>query len=220
MASYYDILGVPPSASQDDITAAFRARALESHPDVAGHESAGAFRALADAYAVLRDPVTRRRYDALQAGGFPGVAGGGFAAGGGPASTSTSSTSSSDPWEDHFRRFWEAQGFGGAAPDGRTREQARAAAAAAAAEEWEREKAGARAARAAFARRRARTVEARAARHGAVLRGFWQAKPGVGWADGAAAAALVASLAGIAWLAGQPVRGGRGQAEDKAGVDE
>ena len=45
---------------------------------------AGTGAALADAYAVLRDPVTRRRYGALQAGGFPGVAGGGCAAGGGP----------------------------------------------------------------------------------------------------------------------------------------
>ena len=202
MTSYYDMLGVPASASQDDITAAFRARALESHPDVAGAESADAFRALADAYAVLKDPVTRRRYDSLQAGGFPSVGGGGFAAGGGGPSASTAS--SSDPWEEHFARFWEAQGFGGAKPDGRTREQARAAAAAAAAEEWEREKAGARANAAAFARRRAKVEEARAARHAAILRGFWQAKPGFGVVDGLAVAGLVASLAGIAWLAGQP----------------
>ena len=77
MASYYDVLGVPPTASQDAITAAFRARALESHPDVAGPESAPDFRALADAYAVLRDPASWRTRGAPGPGGGAGAGGGG-----------------------------------------------------------------------------------------------------------------------------------------------
>jgi curved DNA-binding protein len=61
---YYDALGVPRDASQDDIRSAYRRLARENHPDV--NKAAGAedrFKAVSEAYEVLRDPEKRERYD-------------------------------------------------------------------------------------------------------------------------------------------------------------
>ncbi len=63
----YEVLGVEPSADQATIKEAFYAKSKELHPDSAvaqGVENAGeAFRELAAAYEVLRDPNTRKEYD-------------------------------------------------------------------------------------------------------------------------------------------------------------
>src|SRR6202034_1293330 len=63
---YYDILGVPRNASQDDIQRAYRRLAREYHPDV-NHDPGAEerFKEASEAYDVLSDPQTRRRYDAF-----------------------------------------------------------------------------------------------------------------------------------------------------------
>ena len=62
--SHYDVLGVSPNASGEEIRRAFRALALRYHPDVYAEMDAGRrFREISDAYGVLHDPVTRARYD-------------------------------------------------------------------------------------------------------------------------------------------------------------
>lgn len=64
----YEILGVPPGASADEIANAYRKLALQYHPDVCKEPDAAArFALTSKAYSVLRDPERRRRYDALAA---------------------------------------------------------------------------------------------------------------------------------------------------------
>ena len=58
----YDILGLPPDASPDDIKAAHRAKAKQHHPDAGG--DAERFGEIQRAYDVLSDPEKRDRYDA------------------------------------------------------------------------------------------------------------------------------------------------------------
>lgn len=64
---YYAILGVPRDASAADIKKAFRRLARQYHPDVAKDASTAEarFKELNEANAVLSDPESRRRYDAL-----------------------------------------------------------------------------------------------------------------------------------------------------------
>ena len=59
---YYTVLGVRANSTLAEIKSAYRQRALELHPDRTGAES-GPFRQLQEAYDVLSDPATRRRYD-------------------------------------------------------------------------------------------------------------------------------------------------------------
>jgi hypothetical protein len=60
----YDVLEVSPRASQETITAAWRAMAKKLHPDVnKASGSAEAMKAVNLAYEVLNDPVRRRQYD-------------------------------------------------------------------------------------------------------------------------------------------------------------
>jgi molecular chaperone DnaJ len=63
----YLVLGVPATASGSEIHDAYRRRAKERHPDLAGADSTQAFQDLAEAYAVLSDPGQRRRHDAALA---------------------------------------------------------------------------------------------------------------------------------------------------------
>lgn len=64
--SYYDDLGVPPSASQHEIRDRYRELAMVAHPDHGGDPLV--FRLLTEAYDVLADPDTRQAYDAELAG--------------------------------------------------------------------------------------------------------------------------------------------------------
>ena len=62
---YYDLLGVPPSASATEIQQAFRRLALRYHPDVDSSPDAVArFQEINAAYQVLGDPARRAAYDA------------------------------------------------------------------------------------------------------------------------------------------------------------
>jgi curved DNA-binding protein len=84
---YYEALGVPRTASQKEITAAFRKLARKYHPDVnAGNKEAeGRFKEVSEAHDVLRDPKKREMYDqfgpdwsaAQAAGAQPGAPPGG-----------------------------------------------------------------------------------------------------------------------------------------------
>ncbi len=61
---YYAILGVSRDASVEEIKKAYRRRARETHPDVAGHEEAeDSFKQVNEAYDVLSDPQRRATYD-------------------------------------------------------------------------------------------------------------------------------------------------------------
>ncbi|CAB4243082.1 Curved DNA-binding protein [Methylacidimicrobium sp. AP8] len=64
---YYKILGVPRSASADEIRSAFRKLARQYHPDVAKDkkQAEAKFREINEAYEVLGDPEKRKRYDQL-----------------------------------------------------------------------------------------------------------------------------------------------------------
>lgn len=62
--SHYDILGVAPSASTEDIRFAYRRLARLHHPDVSKlSTSASDMAAINSAWSVLSDPVSRFNYD-------------------------------------------------------------------------------------------------------------------------------------------------------------
>lgn len=66
---YYKTLGVSRDASQDEIQKAFRKLARKYHPDVSKEKNAeDEFKKINEAYEVLKNPETRKRYDALGAG--------------------------------------------------------------------------------------------------------------------------------------------------------
>jgi curved DNA-binding protein len=65
---FYQVLGVPRNADQDEIQRAYRRLARTYHPDVNSDPAAeDRFKEVSEAYDVLSDPQTRRRYDAFGA---------------------------------------------------------------------------------------------------------------------------------------------------------
>ena len=66
---YYEILGVPRSAGEEEIKKAFRKLAREHHPDVAKDKKRAEekFKEINEAYEVLGDPAKRKKYDELGA---------------------------------------------------------------------------------------------------------------------------------------------------------
>lgn len=62
--THYQILGVPTSATDEQIKRAYRARAKTLHPDVSdAPDAAVRFARIAEAYEVLSDQARRRAYD-------------------------------------------------------------------------------------------------------------------------------------------------------------
>jgi curved DNA-binding protein len=66
---YYEILGVPRTASDDEIKKSFRKLARQYHPDVAKDKKKAEekFKEINEAYEVLSDPGKRKQYDELGA---------------------------------------------------------------------------------------------------------------------------------------------------------
>lgn len=76
---YYEILGVPRDASDEEIKRAFRRAAQRHHPDIdASHGAEERFKELNEAYRVLSDRQRRSAYDMFGHAGVDGASGGGF----------------------------------------------------------------------------------------------------------------------------------------------
>ncbi|KAE9408378.1 DnaJ-domain-containing protein [Gymnopus androsaceus JB14] len=96
----YELLGVSPSASEDEIKKAYRKKARDIHPDknINDPNAATKFQEMAAAYEILSDPDSRAVYDES---GMNGLQGGGPGAAG---------------MDDLFAQFFTAGGGGGGGP--------------------------------------------------------------------------------------------------------
>src|SRR5271157_1306534 len=108
---YYETLGVPRTASADELKKSFRKLARQYHPDVAKDKkkSEERFKEINEAYEVLSDPEKRKKYDELGAhwksgAEFrpPGAGGHGFRGGPGAEEFEFGGTGFSDFFEQMF----------------------------------------------------------------------------------------------------------------------
>src|SRR2546429_8451436 len=80
---FYAVLGVPSTATQDEIKKAYRKLAKKYHPDANASDTKAAerFKEISEANNVLGDPEKRKQYDEMRRlgafdGGFGGFGGG------------------------------------------------------------------------------------------------------------------------------------------------
>ena len=107
---YYEILGVPKTATADEIKTAFRKKAHEHHPDKKGGNEAK-FKEANEAYQVLGNETKRQQYDRFGSGFQNGQAGG---AGGYDFSGFNSGNVNFEDLGDLFGGFGDIFNFGGA----------------------------------------------------------------------------------------------------------
>jgi molecular chaperone DnaJ len=84
---YYSVIGVPASATQDEIKKQYRKLAAKHHPDKNPNDPKAAerFKEISEAYQVLGDADKRKQYDQMrQLGAFGGFGGAGGPRRGGP----------------------------------------------------------------------------------------------------------------------------------------
>jgi len=76
MADFYAVLGVPRTASDDDVKKAYRKLAMTYHPDRnnGSKDAEERFKEITEAYDVLRDPQKRAAYDRYGEAGLRGAA--------------------------------------------------------------------------------------------------------------------------------------------------
>jgi curved DNA-binding protein len=127
---YYETLGVPKTATENEVRSAFRKLARQYHPDVAKDKKAAEekFKQINEAYEVLGDPEKRKKYDQLgenwnqPGGGFQpppqwgGQPGGGFqrySGGDGGVEFEFNGTGFSDFFEAFFGGGRGQSAFGG-----------------------------------------------------------------------------------------------------------
>ncbi|MDR2778671.1 MAG: molecular chaperone DnaJ [Puniceicoccales bacterium] len=102
-SDYYDILGIPKSASEEDIKKAYRKMAIKYHPDKNPGDKVAEekFKEVAEAYEVLKDGNKRATYDRYGHSAFEQ---------GGTRSSEWGSGSYRDPF-DVFRDVFSGNGF-------------------------------------------------------------------------------------------------------------
>ncbi|XP_072755710.1 DPH4 homolog [Anoplolepis gracilipes] len=63
--NYYEILGCSKDSTDEEIKRAYRRRLLQFHPDKSGSTDSQEFHNVTEAWRVLGQPESRRRYDAV-----------------------------------------------------------------------------------------------------------------------------------------------------------
>jgi curved DNA-binding protein len=134
---YYATLGVPKTATPDELKKAFRKLARQFHPDVAKDKKTAEskFKEVNEAYEVLSDPEKRQRYDTLGADwdrqGPPRGSGGRRPGAGGDPFGGAGGSFGGTGFSDFFEQFFGGGGnrtagrsnpfgsFGGAPPEER-----------------------------------------------------------------------------------------------------
>ncbi len=116
---YYDILGVPKSASEDDLKKAFRKLAMQYHPDrnPDSKDAEVKFKEINEAYDTLKDKDKRAAYDRFGHDAFQNGMGGG-----GPAGGFDFTGSFSDIFDDLFSEFTGRRRGGGGNSGGQRRQ--------------------------------------------------------------------------------------------------
>ena len=128
---YYELLGVPKTATQADIKKAYRRLARQLHPDKNPGDATAErrFKEVNEAHAVLSDPDKRKRYDELGAnwqayensgfgGGSTDWAGFGGAPGGTRWEYRRVNADDLGGFSDFFRAFFGGEAFGPGAASG------------------------------------------------------------------------------------------------------